>query len=368
MSLAALTFMSCEQKKTDTVATETTSDKPANDTLPPSHLKNGQHTPADFNTAEYVYKVSEGDFNFLRSLKTAPVNQWSHKPDLSNVKTQQVIRENLDVVYSSAVVDASQGATISVPKGDFYHVIQILDMQNYTVKTLYPGETFTVTPAHLTYGTHVYLNMRIRKKTNDEAGLKELQEKQRLSTINAKSSNPYKTPDIVIPLKQTEAIRLALLDDLSKSLLKNTSNIMGTPFDTDPQGHLYATAYGWGGLPLEDARYLDLVNHSKVENGKAVPSSITFMPPKIDLKRGGFWSITTYTADGWLGKDEAAISNTTAKPNADGTYTIYFNSPGKQNNLDTPAPFTALLRAYVPESKESIDTYLKENNGKLIIQ
>ncbi|MDG3583545.1 DUF1254 domain-containing protein [Galbibacter pacificus] len=333
-----------------------------------THLKSGQHTPADFNTADYVYKVSEGDFNFLRSLEKVTVNQWSHKPDVSYVKTQQVIRENQDVIYSSAVVDVSKGATISVPKGDTYHVIQILDMQNYTVKTLYPGKSFTVTPDNLTYGTHVYLNMRTRKKTNDKAGLEEVHERQRQAIIDAKSANPYQTPEIVVPLKQTEEIRLALLEDLKKGLLKNTSNIMGTPFNTDPQGHLYATAYGWGGLPLEDAGYLDLVNKSKMENGKPVPSSITFMPPKIDLKRGGFWSITTYTTDGWLGKDEAAISNTTATPNTDGTYTIYFNSPDKKNNVNTPAPFTALLRAYVPESKESIESYLKENNGKLIIE
>lgn len=66
-------------------------------------------TPADFGVADYVYRVSESDFNFKRSLAKAPVNQWAHQSDLSRVKTQQVIRENQDGVYSSAVVGPGQG-------------------------------------------------------------------------------------------------------------------------------------------------------------------------------------------------------------------------------------------------------------------
>jgi len=41
----------------------------------------------------------------------------------------------------------------------------------------------------------------------------------------------------------------------------------------------------------------------------------------------------TIRKDGWLAKDKAAISNSEAIKNADGSYTIRFNSPGKKNNL-----------------------------------
>lgn len=49
--------------------------------------------------------------------------------------------------------------------GDTFQVIQIIDMQNYTVKTLCPGESIMLTPDHLTYSHYVYLNMRTRKKS-----------------------------------------------------------------------------------------------------------------------------------------------------------------------------------------------------------
>jgi hypothetical protein len=69
-------------------------------------------SPADFGVTDYAYKVSETDFNIKRSLAKAPVNEWAHQSDVSTVESQQVIRENQDVIYSSAVVDVSQGATL----------------------------------------------------------------------------------------------------------------------------------------------------------------------------------------------------------------------------------------------------------------
>ncbi len=75
-------------------------------------------SPADFGVTDYAYKVSETDFNIKRSLAKAPVNEWAHQSDVSRVDTQQVIRENQDVIYSSAVVDVSKGATLTVPAGD----------------------------------------------------------------------------------------------------------------------------------------------------------------------------------------------------------------------------------------------------------
>jgi hypothetical protein len=326
-------------------------------------------TPADFGVSDFAYKVSETDFNMKRSLAKAPVNEWAHQDDLSSVKTQQVIRENQDVIYSSAVVDIRKGATISVPKSDTYHVIQIIDFQNYIVDVLYPGQSMTVTPDNVTYGHYVYLNMRIRKLPEDRGGLEATHKLQRLARIEAKSAVPYQSPDIVVDKEKLEKVRLALIKDVREGKATDSSRAMGTPYNTDPQVHLYATAYGWGGMTAEDAAYLPIErNQTKIENGKALPSSITFTPPEIDFERGGFWSITTYNAEGWLARDQAAISNSEATPNKDASYTIRFNSPGEENNVQTPAPFAALLRVYVPKTRQGIVDYLSKANGELVIK
>jgi hypothetical protein len=325
-------------------------------------------TPAKFGVSDFAYKVSETDFNMKRSMKKAAVNKWAHQSDLSRVKTQQVIRENQDVIYSSAVVDIRKGATISLPKSDTYHIIEIIDFQNYVVDVLYPGDSLTVTTDQVTYGNYVYLNMRIRILPKDKGGLAKTLKLQKMAKIKAKSAVPYKSPDIVIDQKKMEQIRAALIKDVQAGALPDTSASIGTPLSTRPQDHLYATAYGWGGLPVEHAVYLPIANQTEVVGGKCKPSSVTFKPPAIDEQRGGFWSITTYDKEGWLAKDEAAISNTQATANANGTYTIRFNSPDKPNNLETTAPFAALLRFYVPASRESALSFIRKDSKKMIIR
>jgi hypothetical protein len=326
-------------------------------------------TSADFGVWEVAYKVSESDFNMKRSLAKAPVNQWAHQDDISRVKTQQVIRENQDVIYSSAVVDISKGATLSVPEGDTFHIIEIIDLQNYIVDVLYPGKSRTVTPDDVTYGNYVYLNMRIRNLPEEKGGLEATLKLQRQAKIDAKSAVPYTSPDIVIDQKTLEKVRLGLIKAIEQGEPWDASRAIGSPYNTDPKSQLFGTAYGWGGLPIEDAAYLPIErNETKIENGKAQPSSVTFTPPAIDYERGGFWSITTYNTEGWLAMDKAAISNSEAKPNADGSYTIRFNSPGEPNNVDTPAPFSVLLRMYVPKSKEEVVKFMAKAKDELIIK
>ena len=210
--------------------------------------------------------------------------------------------------------------------------------------------------------------MRIRKLSDEKGGIAETLKLQRMASIVANSSVPYETPDIVIDQKKMEQIRMALIKDVQAGRLQDTSKAQGSPFQTNPQDHLYATAYGWGGLSVEHAAYAPIENRTEIKDGKAVPSSITFTPPEIDYDRGGFWSITTYDSEGWLAKDKAAISNSEATPNPDGSYTIRFNSPGSPNNVETPSPFTALLRIYVPKSKDIAIEYLKNESKNLVIK
>lgn len=93
---------------------------------------------------------------------------------------------------------------------------------------------------------------------------------------------------------------MALIQDVQAGKLPDTSRAQGTPYQTDPQDHLYATAYGWGGLSIDHAAYLPIRNQIKASQGDNQPSSLTLTAPETDTTRGGFWSITTYNAEGWL--------------------------------------------------------------------
>ena len=166
-------------------------------------------TPADFGVSDFAYKVSETDFNMKRSLAKPPVNQWAHQKDVSRVDSQQVIRENQDVIYSSAVVDIRDGATFSLPKSNTYHIIEIIDFQNYIVDVLYAGDRLEVTPDNVTFGDYVYLNMRIRVLPEDQGGLAKTLELQKQAKIEANSAVPYQSSAIVIDQKKMEQVRAA---------------------------------------------------------------------------------------------------------------------------------------------------------------
>jgi hypothetical protein len=319
--------------------------------------------PNDFGVNTTAYRVSESNVYIQKHLKKAPVNTFAHQRNIVRVDTQQVIRENQDTLYSSAVVDVSKGATITVPDYDAYSIIQVIDMQNYSIGTIYPGESLTINKNDLSYGNYVYLNARTQPTSDDAAGLDAAHRQQDALQIEANSANPYATPDIVIPDDKLLEIRTALIKDVAQGKIKNYTTLMGTRDFVDPQGHLYATAYGWGGLPIEDAGYI--VIPVKAEPG--VCSQLALDPPPLNYAKGGFWSVTTYNTQGWLARDKAAISNREAKVGTDGNITLRFNCSGAENNLDTVEPFAALLRLYVPESAEQLAEYLSQARQQYVI-
>jgi hypothetical protein len=119
---------------------------------------------------------------------------------------------------------------------------------------------------------------------------------------------------------------------------------MGLPGEVDPICHLMATATGWGLNPPIDAAY----NIRYVTPGAKV-MKLTVKDVPVD----GFWSITVYNQEGFLEKndlDSYSINDVTAKPNADGSYTIQFGdcTQDTDNCLVTPPEWNYTVRMYRP--------------------
>jgi hypothetical protein len=70
------------------------------------------------------------------------VNRFFHLRGPTPLDKQTVIRMNRDTIYSSAVVDISQGATLIVPDaGDRYMSIMVVNEDHYINKVIHePGE------------------------------------------------------------------------------------------------------------------------------------------------------------------------------------------------------------------------------------
>jgi hypothetical protein len=135
-------------------------------------------------------------------------------------------------------------------------------------------------------------------------------------------------------------------DALKQSGAFDARRAFGTRETVNPRDHLIATAAGWGGNPPEDALYVP--GQPKANDGKTV-HRLTVRDVPVD----GFWSVTVYNKDGFMGPNPQgaySLNNVTAKPNADGSYTIQFGGcvDGVASCLPIPPGWNYLVRLYRP--------------------
>jgi hypothetical protein len=312
---------------------------------------------------ERNFTIAETDLYMVNHSKEHAVNTFRHSREMSSIDNQFVVRENRDVMYSHAVVDISQGATLINPEWDVYSVIQVIDENQYTIASIYPGEQKTFTPKDVALGNHVFLNMRTGVRSLDEEGYKEAHHHQDSVIIKSNSSNAYQAKGFETEsLDKTRAALKARMAEADKPEF-----YFGTKDEVDETQFLIASAVGIFGLPIKDAAYLNTIQPTgKVKGG--APSKITLPAPPLNYDKGGFFSVTTYDEKGWIAKENFALNNKTATPNIDGSYTFHFNAPGQINNIDVVENWTILIRLYVPTSVGEIMNYMKEAEKNIKIE
>ncbi len=71
------------------------------------------------------------------------INKFVHEDDVVvDLDKQTIIRSNIDMFYSHAVVDISEGATLTLPAADGrFRLAQIIDANGYTSDVLYDAGT-----------------------------------------------------------------------------------------------------------------------------------------------------------------------------------------------------------------------------------
>jgi hypothetical protein len=113
--------------------------------------------------------------------------------------------------------------------------------------------------------------------------------------------------------------------------------------------YLVGAAAGWGGLPQNAAFY---IMDSVDKNDGKTTHAVTVKDVPVDA----FWSITVYNADGYLEANERGVNsynNFSARPNADGSYTIHFGGreDGRVNCLPISPGWNYAIRMYQPRAE-----------------
>ncbi|WP_282121579.1 DUF1214 domain-containing protein [Ruegeria atlantica] len=242
------------------------------------------------------------------------VNEFFHFRTPTPVENQPTIRMNRDTLYSTAVVDISEGATLTLPEvGGRYMTAMIVNQHHYINEVYFGGGTYTLDTK--TFDTpYVIVFMRVLVDASDPDDVAAVNAIQDAMMIEAASSKPFISPDY----NQKD------LEDLISETLKlgrfapDATRTFGPKSEVDPLRHFIGTAVGWGGLPETEAFYLSVEPNLPVGTYKIdVPA---------DVPVGAFWSVSLYNAAGFFeenARDAYNVNSITGTPNDDGSMTVH---------------------------------------------
>ncbi|BCG62680.1 MAG: hypothetical protein methR_P0330 [Methyloprofundus sp.] len=304
---------------------------------------------------------------------TGSVNKLRHLREVANTDNQDVIRMNRDTLYTRIIIDAKEGATVTLPKYDGLQIVALLDENHQQIKELNGEGTLKITKDMLSVGQHGYIIVR----TGFIAGLSDDEKMERAYAaqdgiaFTAKSNAPY-VPSVKYDFSTMDAVKYDILRNFALNLPENFSvgDGAGLIGERDEETAKVVVAIGWGFLPKSQAAYASFTGYRERE-------VLTIKSP--ELKEKGFFSYTLYDDNGWIATNDYAINSDDMIQNKDGTYTVTFlasGEPVQKNDLNvvrTPRGkyWTAVLRSYNPVDPEAnqklIDGYARGFDKQLKI-
>ena len=289
----------------------------------------------NYATAEVAFQVDR--FMGLG----ATVNEWLHFRRPTPLDQQSVIRMNRDTLYSLAVVDISEGATLTLPDGGGrYLTVMVLNEDGYLNRVFDEPGSHRLTVDEFDTGFVLLVARTLADPTDsdDIAGANQLQDGLVVDAASARAwaSGRYDEASY-------EAVKKPLLA-LGAAGIHDSSHTFGRKEDVDRVRFLIGTAGGFGGLPEREAYYV--IRADPLPVGRYV---LTVRDVPVDA----FWSISVYNRDGYFDPNEFdsySVNSVTSRRADDGSVTVVFGPgpDGADNFLYVTEGWNYVARLYRP--------------------
>lgn len=257
---------------------------------------------------------------------------------------QDVIRMNLDTLYSLGVFDLTTPVTIKLPESDGRFMSALLINQDHSMLPVeYAPAEFTLSRELMGTRYAVVILRTFNDATNPE-DIKAANALQDAVTVVQEDPGAFEVPDW--DLEQLETLRKAV--NVLAATATDSTGMFGDKAKLDPVEYLLGAAYGWGGNPKEGALYIP--GAPEQNDGKTAHTmTITDEVPVDD----GFVSITVYNKEGYMEPNDLgvnSINNVTAVRNDDGSVTVNAGGceDGRVNCVPVTEGWNYIVRMYRP--------------------
>ncbi|WP_083970432.1 DUF1214 domain-containing protein [Halomonas sp. S2151] len=254
----------------------------------------------------------------------------------------EVVRVNRDILHSVGVFDLASPVTFTAPaSATRLQSMQVVNQDHYTPMMSYGGREIVLDEESV--GSRYALVMfRTQVDADSSADIAEANALQDAIEWSQDDAGELSLPEW--DMERLSEVREAVLG--LSPFISGSHGMFGAEDSVDPVRHLWGTAAGWLGQPIEDAYYVTV---SPLHNDGETPQ-VLILP--VDVPVTGFWSVTVYDARGRLieGAEGAhSLTSVEADANEDGSVTLHFGGdPQAPNHLAIAPGWTYTLRFYRP--------------------
>jgi hypothetical protein len=279
---------------------------------------------------DYVTKIEA-------ATNTNGVGVFLHLKAGADPKDRTIMRINFDTIYSTAIVDLTEDAVLTMPDTDGrYQSAWIITDEHYNPMAFVKPGTYTLTQENVGR-RYAMIAMRTQANTADPADLAIANALQEQLQLEQKDKGSYVVANNW-DMEEILAMR-AKYQEIGKNEGITSEVMFGKKGEVPLKEHNVGTAMGWGGFTPERAVYPSIYAKN------AEPQTLTLK----DVPAGAFWSITVYDAEGYPQGDVYNINSAFAVPNEDGSFTIHFGGDKNAvNYMDVFEGWNLALRIYEP--------------------